>query len=496
MKNYWTKDLWAQQKRPPLQKDIEADVAIVGAGITGITTAYLLAQEGKKVVVLEKNEIGDGETSRTTAFLSYVADEHLSVLKKTFNEETAVKVWKSLYEAVDLIETIIKHEQIDCNFQRVPLYLYAPDAHGQELLKEEHAIAQRNSFPVSFVPYVSGFTFTELLKVDRNAKFHPLQYLVSLAHKAEELGVQIYEDSEVISYRAEKQRSKVHTSLGTVRAEHICIATHNPNNLAFEIHTRVLPKLTYIIVAEIDTSNIPGELFIDTADPYHYVRVEKGEEKDIIILGGEDHETGVETNTTYHFNNLETYLSTQLIPGTPYTIRYRWSGQVVETADGLPFIGKLMLNRKPVFVGTGYAGDGMTFGTLAARINTDLILGKENPWAALYTTKRMHGVKEAAQQNVHVAKRFVGDRLNIPKADIQKIPPGSGQVVSWKGKKVALYKDPEGNIRMLSAVCTHLGCIVHWNTQAETWDCPCHGSRFKKDGSVHNGPAKKPLRPL
>jgi len=491
-----TSSLWSTDMTPPtypsLSTDHTTDVVIVGAGITGLTTAYLLLKRGKKVTVIDKDRIASGESTNTTAFLTYVTDADLSELAKTFGKEKAAAVWHSVQAAIDLIETIVTEEQIACEFMRCPLQYYATDTEGKDFLEKEYSLIKNLGFPV--IKESGIFSSPLSLTIQENAKFHPLKYLYALAEKVTAMGGIIFQDTEVIGYEHEKHAA-VKTHNGTLFADHIVIATHNPNNWAFDVHTRILPAQTYVIGGTCKKGVIKEGLYIDTHDPYHYFRVDELPHEDRFLLGGEDHETGKEDDAHERHGRLREYVK-RLLPDGTYTITHEWSGQVINTVDGIPFIGNSLVTPPDTLSATGYAGDGMTFGTLAGIVNADHILGNTNATQDLYSMARFKGVKNILKQNVSFIKEFISGRKELPSVEEETLSPGSDAVIDMAGKKVAVYKDDHGETHIMSAVCTHLGCIVDWNTEAKTWDCPCHGSRFKCDGTVLRGPAKKPLPPV
>lgn len=475
---------------PSLSGNHQTDVAIIGAGITGLTTAYLLAKKGKKVTLVDKGQIVSGETMFTTAFLNYAIDAPLSELAKKFGKEKAIAVWESLEAAIDQVERIVNEEKIDCEFMRCSLYLFAANKADETNLQKEYKFIQQLGFPaITENIFSSPFAF----RLDHNAKFHPLKYLYALAEKCVAMGVNIFQDTEVLSYE-HTPGPVAKTKSGNISAKHIVIATHNPNNLAFDIHTRIIPYQTYVIAGTCRAGVVKEGLYIDNENPYHYFRVDKGQQQDRFMLGGEDHETG-KNKYEGQYDRLKNHLQ-KLLPESQYEITNQWSGQVISTVDGLPFIGTSVVTLADMLTATGYAGDGMTFGTLAAIINTDIILGKKNQAQDLYSTKRLNGLKLFLKQGFNFMKQLIIGRMKNKQNNPSELAPDSGMVVDEGSKKVAVYKDAQGNVKKCSAVCTHLGCIVDWNNQAKTWDCPCHGSRFNKDGSVLNGPAKKPLPPV
>ncbi len=480
-------------ERKQLSGHAEAEVIIVGAGMTGLVTAYFLVKAGKKVILLEKDHVGSGETMHTTAFLNYVHDYQLARVKEVYDANIASALWQSHKDAIETIEMIAKTESIDCDFSYASLYILATSEEGKEQLRHEVSLGTSYGFPVEYVEEIPGIGQNAGMHAKKNALFHPLKFLYGLADRVEALGGIIYEHSAVRAYHEEKGRIQVETESGTVIASQVCIATHSPNNMAVEVHTRLTPKQTYLLAGTIKRGRFPEAMYIDTASPYHYLRVSHGKDGDVFLLGGEDHKTGTEGETEKHFHALEQYFM-KLLGSDEYTITHRWSGEIFESVDHLPFIGQLYLNNKSIYIGTGYAGDGMTGGALAGLIISGDILGRPYPFAEYFSPKRLKQVKAVLSFNVETVKEFVHGRKQIPDGTLDDVKPGEGKVLSLNGKKVAVYKDEDGAVTKLSPVCTHLGCIVNWNNGEKTWDCPCHGSRFCTDGSVRSGPAMKPLK--
>lgn len=495
-KTPWIDEVAFDNDYPELDKNIETDVAVVGAGIFGVFTAYLLSKAGKRVVLIDKGSIGSGETSYTTAFITNVIDADLYELVKRFGKDTVKKVWQAGIHVINEIERIVKEENIECEFQRCPTYYYANDEDGVKALKEEYKLMIDLGFNAEFVEgdLSVGFQNLAYIKFDNQAKFQPRMFLLGLVKKAKEYGAEIYENTLIQDYCC-KNPTKVKTDKFEISAQYSVIATHMPNNGAMEITSRINPYLTYVLeVVTKDDIQVQEAINWDTVDPYHYFRVDKRENYTRIIIGGEDHVSGkgAESNIDHKYKALENHLQ-MLFPGLNYEIKNMWSGEILESIDGLPFIGPTLSNEYQL-IGTGFAGDGMVFGPLSAMINSDIILGNSNEYKDIFSVKRLKNILGLMQKGVEITREMVSGRINLPSEDeIEKIPSNYGKVIRMKGKPVAVYKDKDGNIKKLSAVCTHQGCIVKWNDSEKVWDCPCHGSRFLKSGKVMTGPAKKPL---
>ena len=485
------------EPRPPLAGTEQANACIVGAGIAGLTTAYLLAREGKSVVVLDDGPIAGGETGRTTAHLSNALDDRYMELERLHGERGARLAAESHTRAIDEIERIVTEENIDCEFARLDGYLFSPPGGSDiDYLRMELEAAQRAGVPgvrlVDRAP-VKTFDTGPCLRFPRQGQFHVIKYMAGLAKAVERLGGRIYTRSHVEEIQ-EGAHPVVKTSdKASVRCNHVVVATNSPINNWVTIHTKQEPYRTYVIGALIPKELLPPLLLWDTSDPYHYVRtLAFSDRHDILIVGGEDHRTGQAHDTDARFDNLEEW-ARQRFPQIEHT-DFRWSGQVMEPVDGLGFIG-----RNPgsdnVFIATGDSGHGMTHGTIAGILIRDLIDGVDHPWRRLYDPgrKTLKAAGEFARFNLNVARQYLGLVTAGESRSPETIPHGSGAVIRRGVEKVAVYCDENGVRHEYSAVCPHLGCIVHWNNTEKTWDCPCHGSRFSCDGKVINGPANTDL---
>lgn len=482
--------------RPPLDSDTTADVCIVGAGIAGLTTAYLLAQEGRSVVVLDDGPIGGGETSRTTAHLVNALDDRYFEIESMHGAKGAQLAAASHTAAIDRIEAVVARENIQCDFERLDGYLFVPPGEATDVLDKELAAAHRVGLTgierIDRAP-LKGFDTGACLRFPRQAQFHPLKYLNALAQAVESKGARIFGNThadEII----DGAPAGVKTGKGpVVSAGAVVVATNTPVNDLVTIHTKQAPYRTYVIAMRVGKGSITKALYWDTPDPYHYVRLQDAGPHDMLIVGGEDHKTGQADDADERFDRLETW-TRQRFPVEE--VEYRWSGQVIEPVDGLAFIGRNP-GDKNIYIVTGDSGNGMTHGTIAGILLTDLILGRPNEWEALYEPSRisLRATPEFARENLNVAAQY-GDYATT--GDIEKpgeLEPETGGVIRHGLKKVAVYRDTHGKLHECTAVCPHLGGIVHWNHGEKTWDCPCHGSRFDPFGKVLNGPANTGLGP-
>jgi glycine/D-amino acid oxidase-like deaminating enzyme/nitrite reductase/ring-hydroxylating ferredoxin subunit len=485
-----TDSLWMVTHPPPvppsLQQDLQTDVCVIGAGIAGISTAYQLARAGKRVVVLEDGAIGGGETGRTTAHLSNALDDRYYHLERLHGGGGARLAASSHAAAIDRIEAIVREERIDCGFERLDGYLFVPPGKSDEILHRELDAARRAGVAgvelLKRVPNLS-FDLGPCLRFPNQAQFHPLAYLSALVAALERTGNTVYGNTHVSGVEPGPP-ARITTDGGrTVTADFVVCATNTPVIDWLVIHSKQAAYRTFAIGARISGS-VPLALFWDTADPYHYVRQSEG----VLIVGGEDHKTGQADDGDERLARLESWTRERFPVGE---VEYRWSGQVMEPVDGLGYIGRNPGDKGHVFVATGDSGHGMTHGTIAGILLTDLILGRANEWERLYdpSRKSLKATPEYAKENLNVAAQYSDYVTPGEVSSEAEILPGQGAVMRHGLKKAAVYRDQRGILHRASAVCPHLGCIVQWNSLEMSWDCPCHGSRFGIDGRVLNGPA-------
>jgi glycine/D-amino acid oxidase-like deaminating enzyme/nitrite reductase/ring-hydroxylating ferredoxin subunit len=482
----------------PLAGDTRYDVCVVGAGIAGLTTAYLLANEGKSVVVLDgKPKVASGETEYTTAHLAWVIDDRFSRLASVRGDEAAKLAAASHRSAIELIEAIVRRENIACSFQRVDGYLF-PGASKQDAIRDEAVALTRLGLPftrVEKVPFPAKATGPALV-FPYNGQFHPIKYLTELARLIRAKGGVIHTETQVANIDS-GDPCKVHTQLGnTLTAGSVVVATGSPFDTGVTMHMKVAAYITYAIALEIPTGYVQQALYWDTEDPYHYVRTApNGGGKQYLIVGGEDHKTGQADDQAARWERLEAW-TRERFPQAGKLVHH-WSGEVFETPDGLGLIGRAPGLRENVYVITGDSGMGMTHGTLGARLVADLITGRTNPYAGLYSPSRwMPGaLATLLGEALNMAGQYTDWVTGGEVKSAEDIPPGHGAVVRSGLTKLAVYKDDEGRVHELSAVCPHMGAIVQWNPGEKMWDCPCHGSRFKCTGEVMHGPSTEGLAP-
>jgi glycine/D-amino acid oxidase-like deaminating enzyme/nitrite reductase/ring-hydroxylating ferredoxin subunit len=487
---------------PPLAQDAAADVCIVGGGITGLSTAYHLTRAGRAVVVLDDGAIASGDTARTTAHLSSVIDDTFVEVERVHGEQGARLAAESHAAAIDRIASIVARERIQCGFERVDGYLFAAPGDDPAALDRELDAARRAGLVraerVARTPW-SHFETGPALRFPDQATFDPLQYVAGLAAAVLRDGGRIYTRSHADQVVGGDD-AHVRVGAHSVRARAIVVATNSPVNNLVAIHTKQAPYTTYALAARIARGEAAHGLYWDTADPYHYVRVTTNgiadAEHDLLVVGGEDHKTGQADDTRERHDRLEAWARERFV--NLGTVDHRWSGQVLETIDGLAFIGRNPMDADNVFVATGDSGMGLTHGTIAAMLLDDLIAGRTRPWQQLYDPARkpLRAVSRYLRETVNMAAQYSDWVTGGDDTSRETIAPNNGAVVRRGVHKVAMWCDAAGVTHEFSASCPHLGGVVRWNPNEATFDCPCHGSRFDRFGRVINGPANSNLSPL
>jgi glycine/D-amino acid oxidase-like deaminating enzyme/nitrite reductase/ring-hydroxylating ferredoxin subunit len=479
---------------PAVADDLHADVVIVGGGITGIVAAMALSSAGKSVAVVEARRIGQGTTGFSTGNLYATVDDRLAVIRDKWNQETVTAVVRSREAAMELIGRSIDRYAIQCGFTRCSHYLYATDAEQVEQLQSELEAAREAGLSAAILENVPlPFPISRALKMENQAQFHPLAYVRNVAQAIASDSCRIFEHSKVTEI--DGRNNRVVTQTGTIHAPHIIVATHTPKGFDV-VQTELGPYREYGIAARLSKGDYPEGIFWSMEEPGHSIRSFDDNGTKYLIVIGEKHKTGQPEPSVDYFARVEDFARAHF---EIETVPYRWSAQHYRAADNLPYIGHAA-GSDNVHLATGFGTNGLVYGPLAAMIISDTILGRENPWKGLYRTTRLTPAKSAAdflKENVDTARLLIQDRLTRAKAEeLADIPPGEGKLAEIKGKKLAVYRSETGQVTALSPVCTHLGCLVHWNGHERTWDCPCHGSRFAPDGEVLEGPAIDGLQRL
>jgi len=485
-----------------LQENLETEVLVIGGGIAGLTTAYLLLKSGKQVTVIEDGFIGSGESGRTTAHLTCALDDRYYFLEDTFDKASAALAAESHQAAIGMIESIINTESIDCNFKTVDGYLFLDPSDKNENLLREFKATQSAGINTEIVDITPGIlNVGTSIKFPSQAQFHIIKYLQGLSHAIAQMGGKIY--TETRGEHISKDGAKANGF--EIKAQHIVVATNTPVNDIVTMHTKQAAYRTYVIAAKVRKGALPYQLWWDTgnadsrwvSEPYHYVRLEEfDDEFDLLISGGEDHKTGqadeehIPEQDRYY--NLEKW-TREHFPDM-LDIAYYWSGQVMEPVDSLGFMGKNPGDEN-IYIITGDSGNGMTHTTIGAMIINDIINGIKNPWETLYSPSRitLNTAKDFIQEAANMAKQYLDWVTPSDWENAEQLQKGQGGIITSGISKIAVYRDDNNVLNAFSAVCPHLGCIVKWNGDEKSFDCPCHGSRFSCEGTVINGPSKKDL---
>ena len=493
--------------QPALTENATADVCVVGAGIAGVTTAYLLAREKKNVILIDDGTPGCGQTGMTTAHLSNVIDDRYTEMIRLHGLDGARLACDSHRSAIARIESICLQENISADFHRVSGYLFLSPDHDEQFLSQEMDAARQAGVEVEMLSRapVDGFESGPCLHFPRQVQFHPLKYLNGVIRGFTRAGGRLYGGVRAVKVTGGTPAG-VETAGGPqITAKSVVVATNVPFIDLFAIHTKQAPYYTYVIGARVPAGAISPALYWDTQDPYHYVRLQRttnaelggdnADPVDLLIVGGEDHKTGQESDTEERFGALEGWMRKRFPAARQ--VEFRWSGQVMESQDGLAFIGRNPMDASNVYVATGDSGMGMTHGTIAGMLICDLIHGHPNRWTELYDPSRIRAgaAGDFLKENLNVAAQYASWVTPGDVTSLDEITPNSGAIMREGASKVAIFRDEAGVLHRRSAVCTHLGCIVGWNKAASTWDCPCHGSRFDAYGRVVNGPASADLGP-
>lgn len=488
-----------------LHENIETEICVIGGGLAGLTTAYLLLQTGRKVCILEGFEIGSGQSTKSTAQFTTVLDERYYILEKYHGSKGSTLAAQSHSAAMKKVLEIIHNENIECDLEKINGYLFcSPDNNNYDLksnrekcyeyLNTELEAVLRAGLDESYITDripLPSFDPGPALCFPDQLQLNPLKYLNGLVEAIIKKGGKIFTNSHVVEVQGGEEAFVKIQSDYIVKCESIVVATNSPINDLVTIHTKQASYRTYVIGIEIPKGKVIKGIYWDTEEPYHYLRLEKNEGRlhDILLVGGEDHKTGQNDNPEHCYTRLENWTRKRFPDAN--RVLYRWSGHVMKSVDGLAFIGQNPMDSNNVYIVTGHSGNGMTYSAIAGILITDLIVGRKNPWENLYNPSRIslmsagNYIKENANTIIQYKDWFT-EKKN---ADLDAIDNEEGVVYRDGIHLIAAYKDEHGNLELNSAVCPHLGGIVHWNKAEKSWDCPCHGSRFDCHGKVMDGPA-------
>ena len=493
-----TVSLW-QDGTPSYQPIIhdlpaEADVVIVGGGITGLSTAIYLQRAGKMCVLLEAQEIGFGTTGGTTAHLNTILDTPYYEIKNHFGENNAKKVAQFTNEAIRLVETYIREYSIDCGFGRKVAYLFSQDKDQSKELEKIVIDTKEVGIDIQYSTHLPiPVPFESAALANGQAQMHVIQYLFGIAHAFERAGGKIIQNCRVKDIDQSNNETLVSTSKGKIKAENVVYATHIPPGINI-LHFRCAPYRSYVMAVKLKGDNYPDALIYDLYTPYHYYRTQEVNGSKYLIVGGEDHKSAHTENTHYSFIKLESYIRRYF---DVETVAFQWSSQFFESVDGLPYIGHLPGNPDNIFVATGFGGNGITYGIASSIILTDLICNGTSEYKDLFNPNRVKlvaGFENFVKEATDVVGVFIGRRFGIKEIeDAVELAKGEAKVVKYEGNSIALYKDEAGKLHALNPSCPHTKCVIGWNSAEKSWDCPCHGSRFSFTGEVLNAPATKNL---
>lgn len=475
---------------PVLSKDIEVDVAIVGGGITGVTAANQLIKAGKKVAILEAHEVGGVTTGNSTGNLYIAVQAFYQNIYSKFNLEEAKNIAHSRKFAIDYIEKNIQEKHINCQFYRRPWYAYtckdpriAIDKEVELFKKMDIPIEYTNSLPLPF-------KFKKAIVMQNQARFNPLQYVISMAHDLSKKGCFIFENTR-INHIEEKDVCLLKTSHAKITAKKVLLATHTPVGVnPTQVFTA--PYRSYVVAVRLKDNNYPEGHFWDLDRPPHATcthAISNNNHPELLAVAGSHHKTGQGHDMQSHYKELEVFLREH---AQVAEVAYQWSAQHYQSADDVPYIGLASRFAKHTYMATGFWADGLVYGTLAGIIIGDLILQKENPLINAYQSNRFKPLASfgfLAKENTNVLMQYLKDYPLPENNNYADIKAGEGRVMEINQEKCAVSRDKNNELHIVSAVCTHMKCIVNWNDAEKTWDCPCHGSRFTQKGEVIEGPA-------
>ncbi len=497
-------------KFPILNEDINVDVCIVGGGLAGLTTAYILSKKGQRVCVLEGFDIAAEQTGRSTAQFTTVLDQRYFTLEILHGLEGARLAAESHHAAIKEVEAIIRHEKIECNLEKINGYLFNSNEVHNYTLKSNHELSDKylkkeleaahraglhDVYMTDKIP-LETFGPGPALCFPNQLQLNPIKYVNGLAEIILKKGGHIYTNSHVIEVKGGKSAFAQVENGHYVRCKSIVVTTNTPINDLLAIHTKQASYTTYVLGFEFPKQTIENALYWDTQDPYHYVRLVQKDLQlyDILLVGGEDHRTGQNSDPGNCYTRLENW-ARKKFPSSGRLI-YHWSGQVINSVDGLAYIGHNPMDSENVFVATGQSGNGMTYSTITGMLLSDLITGRKNHWEILYKPSRINYLSTGnfLKENINTIIQYKDWIVEQQSSNLDEIPPNEGIVYRDGMRLIAAYKDKYGNLELHSAICPHLRGVVHWNTLEKSWDCPCHGSRFNCNGKVMDGPAISDLK--
>jgi glycine/D-amino acid oxidase-like deaminating enzyme/nitrite reductase/ring-hydroxylating ferredoxin subunit len=482
---------------PTLTDDLEVDVVVVGGGITGLTTALLLRRAGATVAVVEADRVASGTTGSTTAKVTALHGLSYDSLLSKHGEDGARRYASANQAAIQTVVDLVEELGIDCQLERRDAYTYTVDPDGVQEVEAEVAAAQRLGLPADLVTDTElPYDVVAAVRFRDQAQFHPRRYCLGLAEAIGAAGGHLFEQSRVLDVEEQANGVAARTATGTVRAGHAVLATLLPFLDVGGFFAKAHPMRSYALTARI-VGDVPRGMYLSADEPTRSTRTVVFDDGEVgLLIGGNGHKVGQEPDTRGQYDDLESWARSTF---AVRSIEQRWSAQDYVPVDSVPYVGRSPRTAS-ILVATGFKKWGMTNGTAAAVILTDLLTGKDNPHAAVFDATRVDlsgSVKEFVKENLDVGVQFVKDHLGrLTSPGVDTLALGEGGIVDVDGEKVAAYRAADGTVTAVSAICTHLGCTVQWNNAEESWDCPCHGSRFDCHGAVITGPATEALRPV
>jgi glycine/D-amino acid oxidase-like deaminating enzyme/nitrite reductase/ring-hydroxylating ferredoxin subunit len=476
---------------PALLKNNETtyDCLVVGGGITGLTAALLLKNAGKNVMLAEANTVGFGTTGGTSAHINNFADTTFKEAESAFGKEGESLFARAIAEGQDIIKRNIGNYKIDCDYEPKSAIVYAEDDQQADQLTSLFAGLATVGIAARFIDEIPvAIPFKKAITIENQAQFHPLKYLQGLQRAYLAAGGNLAENTRIYKVSTSDDVHIAESSQMTIRAKNVIYATHMPPNINV-MNLECAPYRSYVMAVKLRNDQYPDDLIYDLEEPYHYFRSHTIEGEKLLLAGGNDHKTGHE-DPEKQMADLENYVRKYF---NVSSVKYKWSSQYYIPVDGLPYIGQLPLTPKGIYCATGFNGNGMMLGSVAAKVLSELVISGKSIYRDLFDPCRLKPVdsfKEFVSENADVAYHLVADRFGIHETNsLKRIEPGNGKLVEVDGKKVAAFRDEKGKVHALNPTCTHMGCIVNWNPQEKSWDCPCHGARFAIDGKVLTGPA-------
>ncbi len=490
--------LWIEEYNingfPELKTNLETDVVIVGAGITGITTGLLLTEEGFKVAIVEANKVMHGTTGHTTGKVTIQHGLIYHDLARKFGLEKAQLYANSNILAMELIKSNIKEFSIDCDFETLPSYIYTQKDSIATLIEKEYEIAKKLNIDCFLKQNLDlPFETVKAIGFKNQGHFNVTKYLHTLIEQFSRADDSyIFEHSKVTDVIEDNNMCHTYLDNGVnIKSRHVVIASHYPCNNTLNLYfTKLKPSTAYVIAAKYHVPFEKGD-YINIEKPVHSLRTQKYLDDDLLLIAGENHQTGCSSRDN-HYEKLALFGKEHFQIEDPL---FKWSTQDFKTFDKLPYIGRINHNSPHIIVATGFKKWGMTMSHVAAILARDLITNKKTDYEALYDPRRLSDKLTCKyfDYNLHSVKHWIGDRLKSAPKDFD-VQNGEGKIVSYKGKKYGAYKDDEGELFIVDATCPHLKCILSFNHEQKTYDCPCHGSRFTYKGKYIDGPSIKDLK--